>query len=97
MNNRPAAYYEEPDDIIRFKSRVGVRLFFLYAAVYAVFVVMNTILPGSMKIHVLLGLNLAVFYGFALIILAVIMGLIYNSVCSHREKENREKTGGPGQ
>jgi len=32
-------------------------------------------------------LNLAVSYGFGLILLAIIMGLAYNAVCTKKEKE----------
>ena len=86
MDHGPAVEYEESEDIIKYKSRIGIILFFIYAAIYAAFVTLNTILPKSMKLHVLLGLNLAIFYGFSLIILAIIMGLIYNSICNRKER-----------
>ena len=40
-----------------------------------------------METTVILGQNLAVTYGFGLIILALIMALIYNQFCSRKEKE----------
>jgi uncharacterized membrane protein (DUF485 family) len=33
------------------------------------------------------GLNLAIVYGFGLIVLAIIMGLIYNHLCTKKEDE----------
>jgi uncharacterized membrane protein (DUF485 family) len=40
-----------------------------------------------MGIIVMAGLNLACVYGFGLIILAIIMGLIYNYMCTQKEYE----------
>jgi uncharacterized membrane protein YciS (DUF1049 family) len=38
------------------------------------------------------GLNLAVFYGFGLILSAIIMGIIYNAICTRYENEmNKEE------
>jgi uncharacterized membrane protein (DUF485 family) len=41
--------------------------------------------PKSMGVIVFSGLNLACVYGFGLIFLAIIMGLIYNYMCSQQE------------
>ena len=38
-----------------------------------------------MGIIVFFGLNLAVVYGFGLIVLAIVMGVIYNHVCTGYE------------
>lgn len=69
------------------KTRLGVILFFVYSAVYAGFVALNTIAPASMAKPMFLGLNLAVVYGFGLILLAIIMGLVYNHVCTGFENK----------
>jgi len=90
MDHSSSTPFNEGADVIKFKTRIGIILFFIYAAVYGVFVAINTILPQSMKINVLFGLNLAIFYGFLLIILAIIMGLIYNAVCSRKERQYEE-------
>ena len=36
---------------------------------------------------VILGLNLAVVYGMGLIVLAIVMGLVYNQMCTKKEDE----------
>ena len=35
-------------------------------------------------------LNLAIVYGFGIIIVAIIFALIYNRICSRREKQDEE-------
>lgn len=68
-----------------YKTQVGLILFLIYGAVYASFVVINTFNPTAMGQIVFAGLNLAIVYGFGLIILAIVMGLIYNVICTRAE------------
>ena len=72
----------EQDDAAAVKSRIGLILFGVYSLIYAGFVIINTLSPKIMGLQVFLGLNLAVVYGFGLIILAIIMGVVYNRVCT---------------
>jgi uncharacterized membrane protein (DUF485 family) len=74
-----------PDAASTYKTQVGLILFLIYGAFYAIFVIINTFDPTSMGQIVLAGLNLAVVYGFGLIILAIVMGLIYNILSSRVE------------
>jgi uncharacterized membrane protein (DUF485 family) len=67
------------------KTRVGLVLFAIYGLIYAGFVAINTFFPAVMGAIVFAGLNLAVVYGFGLIFLAIIMGLIYNLICTRAE------------
>ena len=60
-------------------------MFIVYALVYAGFVLINIIRPVLMEKEIILGLNLAVVYGFGLIILSLIMALIYNYLCIKEE------------
>ncbi len=62
-------------------------MFLGYAAIYVGFVALNIISPTIMEKTVFLGLNLAVVYGFGLIIVALIMALIYNGACGKKEQE----------
>jgi len=87
MDHGPAVHYEEQEDLIAYKSKVGIKLFFIYALVYVVFVVINTVKPTLMDVKVLFGVNLASIYGFSLILLAIVLGLVYNSICSKKEAE----------
>jgi uncharacterized membrane protein (DUF485 family) len=64
-------------------------MFLLYALVYASFVIINLVRPGAMEIVLFGGLNLAVAYGFGLIVFALLLALIYNRACGRREKRLR--------
>lgn len=70
-----------------YKSKLGVRMFIVYALIYVGFVAINIISPVTMEKTVLLGLNLAVVYGFGLIVIALVLALIYNRACGLKEKE----------
>ncbi len=84
MHHEPAPKVKD-DAASAYKTRVGLILFALYGLVYVGFVAINTINPAAMGQVVFAGLNLAVIYGFGLIILAIVMGLIYNVLCSRAE------------
>ena len=68
-----------------YKIRLGIRMFIFYSLFYAGFVIINLISPRSMSTIILAGLNLATVYGFALIIVALIEALIYDSLCRKKE------------
>lgn len=69
-----------------FKSRVGVWMFILYAIVYVGFVLINTLNPELMGSDIG-SLNLALIYGFGLIIFALLLAFIYNAICTAAEEE----------
>ena len=74
------------------KAKIGVWLFIVYSLVYGGFVTIGVANYKLMGKIVFAGQNLAVIYGFGLIVLAIIMGLIYNSVCTRLEnKMNKEE------
>ncbi len=73
------------------KAKLGLQLFFVYFLVYAGFVGINVVNQELMSKQVCCGLNLAVVYGFGLIILAIAMGVIYNHICTgYENKMNKE-------
>ncbi len=84
MFHEPAAQSGK-DPAASFKTLLGVKMFVVYALVYAGFIGINIISPLAMEKEVFWGLNLAVIYGFGLIFLALIMALIYNQACNARE------------
>jgi len=86
MLHKPAAE-SGPDHAQGYKSKLGVRMFLLYAIIYAGFVAINIISPVTMEKTIFLGLNLAVVYGFGLIIFALVLALIYNYACGRKENE----------
>ncbi|HBE70054.1 MAG TPA: DUF485 domain-containing protein [Planctomycetaceae bacterium] len=58
-------------------SRLGLTLFFLYAAFYAGFVLVNAFFVPWAEWQPIQGLNLAVLWGFSLIVVALILAVIY--------------------
>ena len=85
MLHEPAAQSGQ-DKAAPYKARLGVQLFIVYATVYAIFVIINVAKPLMMETIIIFGLNLAVVYGFFLIIFALVLALIYNSLCNAKEK-----------
>ncbi len=92
MLHKPAAD-SGPDPAQGYKSRLGVWMFLLYALIYIGFVALNVISPLTMEKTIFLGLNLAVVYGFGLIIFALVLALIYNFACGMKENELEGKSG----
>jgi uncharacterized membrane protein (DUF485 family) len=80
----PATDWGE-DKASEYKARLGIYLFIFYCIVYAVYVALNVMSPKAMGTIVFWELNLAVVYGFGLIILAMVMGIIYNAMCTAAE------------
>lgn len=77
----------DPDNTTAYKVRIGIYMILLYALVYFGFIVINISNPLLMEKIIFSGLNLAVVYGIGLIIFALILALIYNSMCSKKEAE----------
>lgn len=62
------------------KSNIGVRMTILYAIIYGGFVFLSVFFPSLMGVKAIFGLNLAIAYGLALIIIAIIFAIIYNAL-----------------
>lgn len=91
MLHEPAAK-QEKDNASDWKAKLGIKLFWLYCVIYMGFVGTAVFAPKTMKTPVLSGANLAIVYGIALIVFAIILGLVYNHVCTKKENEmNTEK------
>ena len=80
MDHGPAVELGE-DLSVKKKTKLGVILFFIYLIVYAGFVAIGVIDYTLMGKIVLGGQNLAVVYGFGLILFAILLGLFYNWKC----------------
>lgn len=78
---------EEKEIVTKQKSKLGVRLFFIYLICYAGFVALGVFNYELLSTTVFSGLNLAVVYGIGLIVFAVIMGIIYNYYCTKYEDD----------
>ena len=92
MLHEPAAKMEK-DAASEWKAKLGIKLFWLYCVIYMGFVGIAVFAPEAMKIPVLAGTNLAIVYGMSLIIFAIILGLVYNYVCTKKEDEMNNKIG----
>lgn len=80
------------DHAAKRKTRLGIWMFIAYTIVYGVFVAIGVVNYEAMSSIVIADLNLAITYGFGLIILAIIMGLVYNWRCTKIENEmNKEE------
>lgn len=73
------------DHAVKKKTKLGVILFFIYLIVYAGFVAIGVADYTLMGKVVLGNQNLAVVYGFGLIIFAILLGLFYNWRCTKYE------------
>ena len=71
-----------------FKSKLGLIMFGAYTTVYLVFVFLCVLSPKLVAAKIG-GLNLAVVYGFGLILVAIVQALVYNYICSKREKTDK--------
>ena len=68
-------------------ARIGVQLFFVYLLFYSGFVLINAFAPTMMETTPIAGINLAILYGFGLIIGALVMALIYGALCSAEDAD----------
>lgn len=62
-------------------ARNGLWLFAIYVALYAGFMGLTAFEPSLMQKPALAGVSLAVIYGFALIIAALALALVYMILC----------------
>jgi uncharacterized membrane protein (DUF485 family) len=69
------------------KSKLGVILFIFYTLIYSGFVVIGLTKPELMGEELIGGQNIAIVYGFGLIVLAIVMGFIYNFFCTRMENK----------
>jgi uncharacterized membrane protein (DUF485 family) len=69
------------------KAKLGVILFIVYTLIYAGFVLIGLTKPELMGLELMGGQNIAIVYGFGLIILAIVMGFIYNFFCTRMENK----------
>ena len=63
-------------------------MFFVYLTLYAGFVGLNAFCPQLMELTPVAGLNVAILYGFGLILGALALSLIYGVLCACRPVEN---------
>jgi uncharacterized membrane protein (DUF485 family) len=77
----PGAKEQEDAAVVAHNTRMGVILFIVYVLFYAGFMALSAFWPEVMSKPFLLDANLAVVYGFALIVAALVLALVYMKVC----------------
>jgi uncharacterized membrane protein (DUF485 family) len=70
-------------------SRNGIILFAVYLLFYGGFVFVNAFDPASMEKTPIAGLNVAILYGFALIIGAVVLSAFYGILCGDMSRSSK--------
>ncbi len=76
-----------------YNTRLGLILFFVYLALYGAFVLVNAFSPTTMEITPVAGVNLAILYGFGLIIAALVLALVYGCLCRSADGDWADKEG----
>src|SRR5688572_28671429 len=74
------SHEDHPERVSR-NARNGLILFALYLALYAGFMYLSAFQPQLMATAPFGGVNLAILYGFTLIIAALLLALIYMALC----------------
>ncbi len=85
----PATEWEVDVELEKKKSRLGIIMFVIYAIVYAAFIYINVYHNQLMSVTVG-GLNVAIVYGFVLILLAFLLAWIYSQYCTKLEKTSKK-------
>lgn len=91
MNHGPAVELGV-DNASAKKAKLGVWFFLIYSLFYAGFVVIGVVNYELLSQEIVFGLNLAIVYGVGLIVFAVLLGILYNFLCSRYEDDlNKEE------
>jgi uncharacterized membrane protein (DUF485 family) len=77
-------------------TRIGLSLFVIYLVVYGTFVALAAFRPEVMESTPLAGVNLAIWYGFGLIVAAILLALVYGWACRSGARSSAEAPG-PGE
>jgi len=72
-------------------AKIGMKLFAVYLVLYGGFVFLNAFAPTTMDALPFAGVNLAILYGFGLIIAALVLALIYGQLCSSTDDSAKEE------
>jgi len=74
-------------------ARIGLVLFAVYVVLYGGFVLLNAFAPETMERLPFAGVNLAIWYGFGLIVAALVLALLYGWLCRAPKQESANKEG----
>jgi uncharacterized membrane protein (DUF485 family) len=71
-------------------AKIGIILFFVYAAIYSGFVMVNAFAPQWLDQSPWLGINLSLWYGLFLIAFAFALSLVYGWLCRSNSSQTTE-------
>jgi uncharacterized membrane protein (DUF485 family) len=77
----PVAREQEDEAVVAHNTRMGLVLFAVYVTSYGGFMALSAFWPHVMSRPFLGGVNIAVVYGFTLIVLALALALLYMKLC----------------
>lgn len=90
MRHGPATQMDA-DYAAKKKANLGIVFFFIYLLFYGGFVAIGVLDYEMLQKEIFAGLNLALVYGLGLIIFAVLLGILYNYLCSKYEDDMNKK------
>ena len=74
-------------------ARIRLILFSIYVLLYGGFVFTTALWPDAMDIQPFDGINLAIVYGFVLIIGAFVLAIIYGVMCGPEQENDAAEEG----
>jgi len=75
-----------------YNARVGLVLFVIYLVFYGGFVLLSAFAPEMMETTPVAGVNLAILYGFGLIVAALLLAVVYGLMCkTEKASASREE------
>lgn len=95
LDHLPNPQSDEPEQTSSRQIRLGWILFVLYLVFYAGFVFLNAFAPEEMERTPFAGVNIAILYGLALIVVAFVLAVLYDVLC--RLMASRRPPQGPNQ
>ena len=76
------SHHEDHPTLVSRNARYGLILFAIYVVLYLGFMLLSAFAPAAMKQPTPIGgVNLAIVYGFGLIVAALVLALIYMVLC----------------
>ena len=72
-------------------ARTGFVLFIVYLILYGGFVLLNAFAAETMEITPIAGINLAILYGFGLIVAALVLALVYGWMATSEDASDRRE------
>lgn len=73
-------------------ARLGLRLFMVYLVFYLGFMLLTAFFASTLESTPIAGVNLAILYGFALILGAFFLALLYGALCQPADVDDREES-----